>query len=163
MRMTLELQLPRDILTIPVARHLASNAMREVGVADECVGDVEVALTEACTNVLDHSGPGEAYQVQFSIDGNACSIRIIDVGLGFDSVGAGTVPAGPGAESGRGIALMRALMDRVHFDSGKEAGTLVHLQKALVYADDAPAARLLLAEDGQPDGTAEQPGESFTG
>jgi serine/threonine-protein kinase RsbW len=142
MRMTLELELPRDSLTIPLARHLASNAMREVGVREECVGDVEVALTEACTNVVDHAGPGSAYRVQFSIDGHDCSIRIIDVGPGFDSVDAGTVPAGPDAESGRGIALMRALMDRVQFESGREAGTLVHLQKDVVYSEDAPAKRL---------------------
>ncbi len=143
MRMTLELDLPRDTLTIPLARHLARNAMREVGVHEECVSDVEVALTEACTNVLDHSGPGDAYKVEFTIEGHVCSIRIIDVGEGFESAGAGTVQAEPGAESGRGIALMRALVDRVRFESGDEAGTVVHLHKDLVYAEDAPAKKLI--------------------
>lgn len=143
MRMTLELDLPRDSLTIPLARHLARNAMREIGVHDDCIGDIEVALTEACTNVLDHSGPGAAYQVAFTIDGHTCSIRIVDVGEGFDSEGAGTVPAAPGAESGRGIALMRALVDTVHFESGNDAGTVVHLHKGLVYAEDSPADKLI--------------------
>ncbi len=143
MRMTLELDLPRDSLTIPLARHLARNAMREIGVHDECIGDVEVALTEACTNVLDHSGPGDAYQVKFTIDGHVCSIRIIDVGDGFDSRDAGTLPASAGAESGRGIALMRALVDQVHFESGDDAGTVVLLHKNLVYAENSPANKLI--------------------
>lgn len=143
MRMTLELDLPRDSLTIPLARHLARNAMREIGVHEESISDVEVALTEACTNVLDHSGPGDAYQVEFTIDGHACSIRIIDVGDGFDSTDAGTIQAAEGAESGRGIALMRALVDQVHFESGDETGTVVILHKNLVYAEDSPANKLI--------------------
>ncbi|MEO7837156.1 MAG: ATP-binding protein [Acidimicrobiales bacterium] len=138
MRMTFELELPRDVISIPITRHLARNAMRAVGVADDCVGDVELALTEACTNVLDHAGPADAYAVHLTIDGPTCSIRIVDVGDGFDALGAGTVPAEPGAETGRGIALMRALMDQVRFESGPEAGTVVHLHKQLVFADDAP-------------------------
>lgn len=143
MRMTLELDLPRDSLTIPLARHLARNAMREIGVDDDCIGDVEVALTEACTNVLDHSGPGDAYQVDFTIDGNDCSIRIIDGGKGFDGTDAGTVPAGEVAERGRGIALMRALVDQVQFESGDDSGTVVLLHKNLVYAEDSPAGKLI--------------------
>ena len=141
--MTLELDLPRDSLTIPLARHLAGNAMREIGVNDDCVDDIEVALTEACTNVLDHSGPGDAYQVEFTIDGPEWSIRIIDVGAGFDSSTVGSVPAGPGAESGRGIALMRALVDQVHIDTGDQAGTVVLLHKNLVYAEDSPGDKLI--------------------
>lgn len=143
MRMTLELDLPRDSLTIPLARHLARNAMREIGVQDECMGDVEVALTEACTNVLDHSGPGDAYQVEFTIEGHTCSIRIVDVGDGFDSTDAGIVPAGAGAESGRGITLMRALVDQVQFESGDDAGTVVLLHKNLVYAENSPVNKLI--------------------
>lgn len=143
MRMTLELDLPRDSLTIPLARHLARNAMREIGVDDDCIGDVEVALTEACTNVLDHSGPGDAYQVDFTIDGHACLIRIIDVGKGFDSTDAGTVQAASGAERGRGITLMRALVDQVEFESGDEAGTVVLLHKNLVFSEGSPAGKLM--------------------
>lgn len=143
MRMTLGLELPRDSLTIPLARHLARNAMREIGVDDDCIGDVEVALTEACTNVLDHSGPGDAYQVEFTIDGPACFVRIVDVGEGFDSAHAGTVPAAAGAESGRGIALMRALVDQVEFKSGDEAGTVVLLHKNLVFSEGSPAGKLI--------------------
>ena len=61
MELSLVLCLPRDEKTVQVARHIVRHAMREVGVAAECVSDVEVALSEACTNVLVHSGPGDEY------------------------------------------------------------------------------------------------------
>ncbi len=161
MRMTLELELPRDNVTVPLARHLARSALKAVGVHEECVSDVEVAITEACTNVIDHSGPGDAYNVQLRLEDHVCSIRIIDLGAGFDTDGAGDVEAGPGDESGRGIALMRALMDMVQFESGTEAGTLVHLQKTLVYKDGAPATKLADPDQAAPDGTTD--GEPATG
>lgn len=143
LRMALELELPRDSISIPLARHLAGNALREVGVIEDCIADVVLALTEACTNVLDHSGPGDAYEVHLSIEGRTCVLRIVDVGEGFDGAGAGTVEAAPGAENGRGILLMRALMDGVHFEVGKEAGTVVRLHKELLFSDDAPVVKLL--------------------
>ncbi|HUR17367.1 MAG TPA: ATP-binding protein [Acidimicrobiales bacterium] len=55
----------------------------------------------------------------------------------------GDPKVGAGAESGRGIVLMRALVDRVQFQSGDEAGTVVMLHKNLVYAEGSPASRLI--------------------
>jgi serine/threonine-protein kinase RsbW len=59
MEITLGLTLPRDELTVPVARHVVRTALDRVGVDGACVHDVVVALSEACTNVLLHAGPGE--------------------------------------------------------------------------------------------------------
>jgi serine/threonine-protein kinase RsbW len=56
MELSLALTLPRDEQTVPVARHIVRNAMDQVGVEETCVYDVELALSEACTNVLLHSG-----------------------------------------------------------------------------------------------------------
>src|SRR5438309_1235153 len=115
----LVLALPRDELSIPIARHICRDAMTRVGVVDECKGDIEVALTEACTNVLLHSGPGDDYEVRLQLDDELCTIRVVDAGRGFD---ASAVAADPGesAESGRGVLLMRALVDRVLFTSRPE-------------------------------------------
>ncbi len=149
MEINLGLLLPRDALSIPVARHICRQAMREVGVEDSCVSDIEVALTEACTNVLEHSGPADEYEVQVTIDDEDCIIRVIDTGRGFDSDALGAGASDLRAEGGRGIELMRALVDRVKFESKPEAGTVVHLQKALCYADGDSAHRLLLRSQGR--------------
>lgn len=136
------LVLPRDGVSIPVARHICRFALREVGVTPDSVGDIEVALAEACTNVLDHSGPGDEYEVHFSMDDGKCEIRVVDAGHGFDGDSLGRTASDVSAERGRGIELMRALVDNVKFESKQEAGTVVHLEKALTFVDGSPVARL---------------------
>ena len=137
MELSLALTLPRDEQTVPVARHIVRNAMEQVGVEETCVYDVELALSEACTNVLLHSGPGDQYKVRLDLEDRLGVIRVIDVGRGFDSArlqAEGTVPE---AERGRGLGLMQALVDRVDFTSRREAGTVVTLEKVLDYHDEA--------------------------
>ena len=110
--------------------------MAEIGVAEEHIDDIAVALTEACTNVLKHSGPGDEFEVSLEVDDDDCIIRVVDTGRGFDSTSLGFNHADSSAEQGRGIELMRALVDSVKFISKPEAGTVVHLEKTLQYDDE---------------------------
>jgi serine/threonine-protein kinase RsbW len=132
----LTLALPRDELSVPVARRVLSQAMGVLGVDGDVTSDIEVALTEACTNVLDHAVDAEEYEVSAGIDGDKCVIEVVDRGGGsFDGTGLGHTEAELGAEEGRGIQLMRALVDRVHFTNRAQVGTVVHLEKQLVWSD----------------------------
>ena len=137
MELSLALTLPRDEQTVPVARHLVRNAMEQVGVDESCVYDIELALSEACTNVLLHSGPGDQYKVRLDLEDRLGVIRVIDVGHGFDSARLQAEDALPEDERGRGLGLMQALVDRADFTSRPEAGTIVTLEKALTYRDEA--------------------------
>jgi serine/threonine-protein kinase RsbW len=137
---TLTLCLPRDEQTVTMARHIASSAMDEIGVDEDAVHDIAVALTEACTNVLKHSGPGDEYEVTLEVDDQQCTIRVVDTGHGFDSAALGLAHADSSAEQGRGIELMRALVDQVRFISRPEAGTVVHLEKSIAYNRDSLVA-----------------------
>jgi serine/threonine-protein kinase RsbW len=137
MELSLALTLPRDEQTVSVARHIVRNAMQQVGVEENCVYDFELALSEACTNVLLHSGPGDQYVVRLDLEDARGVIRVVDIGHGFDSARLREEGARPEAERGRGLALMQAFVDRVDFTSRAEAGTIVTLEKALTYADNA--------------------------
>lgn len=151
-RVTLSLQLPRDRLSVPVARHLVAAAMDEVGVVPEDGEAVKLAMTEACANVIDHSGPGDVYDLAVTLGPTACHIRVVDVGRGFDHAALAMDMATVDAEHGRGVALMHALVDQVRFESEPEQGTVVHLVKRLRFDDSAPARRLMLqASGGKPD------------
>ena len=141
--MNVSLSLPRDELTVPIVRHFCSNAMEELGVAETCRGDILLALTEACTNVIDHSRNGREYEVCLTLDEHRCSIRVKDVGAGFD-VSDHTGPIDLTAEAGRGIDLMHALVDRVSFETAPEEGTVVHLYKELDFVDGHPVRERLL-------------------
>jgi serine/threonine-protein kinase RsbW len=137
MELSLALTLPRDEQTVPVARHLVRNAMELVDVEPDCVYDFELALSEACTNVLLHSGPGDQYVVRLDMEDQIGRIRVIDVGRGLDSARLRAGDPLPEAERGRGLGLMQTLVDRVQFSTRPEAGTIVTLEKALTYRDGA--------------------------
>src|SRR4051812_45430605 len=119
--------LPRDSLSVPVARRVLNASMRTLGVAEDCLTDIEIALTEACTNVLDHAADGDEDAAGAGVDDRYCVIEVVDPGRGFDADRLDQAEADPSAEEGRGIQLIRALVDRVHFRSRPERGMIVHL------------------------------------
>lgn len=143
MEIKFTLQLPRDALSVPVVRRVLNSCMQTLGVAEDCLTDIEIALTEACTNVLDHAAQGDEYEVVAGLDDNRCVIEVVDTGRGFDADRLGHADADLSAEEGRGIQLIRALVDKVHFRSRAESGTIVHLEKDLVYVDGSALQRLV--------------------
>jgi serine/threonine-protein kinase RsbW len=142
----LTLALPRDELSVPVVRRLLKQSLAVLGVERTVTDDIELALTEACTNVLDHAGESDEYDVSAGIDGDACVIEILDRGRGFDGDRHGLIEADTAAEEGRGIQLIRALVDDVRFASRDGSGTVVHLEKRLSFCDTAVISRL---QDGE--------------
>jgi serine/threonine-protein kinase RsbW len=138
----LALALPREELSVPVVRRVLKASLEALGVETVVVHDIEVALTEAVTNVLDHATHGEEYEVSAGIDGDICVIEIVDRGGGFDGSKLGHGDADPTAEEGRGIQLMRALVDKVTFTSIPTVGTVVHLEKRLEWKDNSAIKRL---------------------
>jgi serine/threonine-protein kinase RsbW len=137
MEVNLVLCLPRDTQIVPIVRHLVGTALGEFGVTEECRADVELAVTEACANVLDHSDGDDEFEVRVGVDQDRCQIRVIDNGHGFDFSTLAS-ETDPSSERGRGVQLMRALVDKIRFESEPEAGTVVHLVKMLDFAPGAP-------------------------
>src|SRR5215813_7909850 len=77
------LMFPRETVSVPVVRRVLGDTLRELGVDDESVADLLLAVTEACTNVLQHSGQGHRYEVVASISENGCLVEVVDSGAGF--------------------------------------------------------------------------------
>ena len=138
MEISFKLCLPREAASVPVVRHLCRDSLLKLGVTGECVSDIELAVTEACTNVLDHAvGTDAEYEVGVEIKDEICQIRIMDTGEGFDHSDVGHVSSAHSAESGRGVFLMRALVDDLDFASEPEQGTVVRLVKSLSLESDS--------------------------
>lgn len=144
--LTFSLLLPRDEVSVPIVRRMCRGALEDLGVAAECVHDVQLAVTEACTNVLKHAdGTGEDYEVNIDIDDRECVIRVVDSGGGFTYEEFGREIAHGSAESGRGIHLMRSLVDSMTFESRPSRGTVVHLHKTLDMTNGSVLQRLVKA------------------
>jgi serine/threonine-protein kinase RsbW len=75
---------PREAISVPVVRHVLGDALTRIGVDDDCIADLLLAVTEACTNVLRHSGHGRRYEVVAEIRKNRCMLEVVDTGRGFN-------------------------------------------------------------------------------
>jgi serine/threonine-protein kinase RsbW len=133
MEINFSLRLPRDASTVPLVRAMCRDAMTRLGVTADTEADVALAVTEACANVVLHAAEGtEEYEVRIEFRDDWCHIRVVDTGGGIDPARLQQISMpGTTGEDGRGIALMRLLVDAVDFESRPEDGTIVHLQKHL--------------------------------
>lgn len=77
---------PRDAISVPVMRHVLGDTLRKLGLHEDSISDLLVAVTEACTNVLQHSGQGRGYEVVAIVGKNRCVLEVVDNGRGFDPV-----------------------------------------------------------------------------
>ena len=133
-------RLPVDAQSLPLIRGLVRQTLQHLGVASAGIDEILLALSEACANVVQHAGEHEEYQVDVSIDDQVCRISVLDDGRGFDvDALAAEAPRSP-LEGGRGVQLMRALVDRLAFVRDEDGRHRVSLEKRLV---PSPKLRLL--------------------
>src|ERR1700722_16718724 len=75
---------PREALSVPVMRRVLGDTLGRLGVDEGSIADLLLAVTEACTNVLRHSGQGRGYEIVVRVSGDSCQLEVIDRGRGFD-------------------------------------------------------------------------------
>lgn len=75
---------PREALSVPVMRHMLGDSLRALGAEDQGVADLLLAVTEACTNVVRHGGPGRRYEVVASVGRAGCRVEVVNTGRAFD-------------------------------------------------------------------------------
>jgi serine/threonine-protein kinase RsbW len=152
MRLSFALRLPSDGADLHAARVRVRAQLRALDVVGEDCDDVTLALTEACSNVIDHAGSSGEYDVVVDLAGNTCEVRVVDPGRGLRGPIAIRRPASD-AERGRGIALMHALMDEVRVVSVPGRGTTVRLLKRVRFETAADAGAAQDVEGTQPSPT----------
>jgi serine/threonine-protein kinase RsbW len=130
-RINLALCLPLDTASVRIARRVAACALAAVDADPRCLADIELALSEACANVVEHAAAGDEYDVHLTIDGEVCRLSITDGGAGFPLHDLDEEMVSADRVRGRGIALMRALVDEVAFQREPDGGTTVRLVKTM--------------------------------
>jgi serine/threonine-protein kinase RsbW len=109
--------------------------------------DVELALREALDNAVVHGNqedPKRRVHIRCRCGpGNEISIVVTDQGEGFDfrKILGNNIPLDPASEHGRGIQLMKAYIDDVHFERD---GSEVHLRKRL--ANPVPFVKAMIGK-----------------
>jgi serine/threonine-protein kinase RsbW len=114
------LTIPAKAEYITLARLALSGLSGLRPLDEDALGDMKLAVTEACTNSVRHGyndGDG-VVEVIYELQSDRLVVEVADDGPGFDA--AGDRPMGDGlAEGGLGIAIIKAVSDE--FEAGKHA------------------------------------------
>ena len=125
------LELPNDIRSI---EHAVEYVMRHCSTCCDYARrfnlNFRVGLSEALSNAMlygNDSDPEKRVRVEVTVRMEEISVRITDQGVGFDPsmVPDPTLPDNISKTGGRGIFLMRSLMDEVRFNDQGNSVTLV--------------------------------------
>jgi len=127
----LECSLPSEVTAISPFVDKLMLLLTNCGCVPEGVSDVEIALREALANAIlhgNHEDRRKHVHVTCRCEPDEVSIAVKDEGNGFDTdnVPDPTAPQNIGSIHGRGIHVIRALMDEVRFDEG---GAVIHMKK----------------------------------
>jgi len=124
---------PSDVEYLEKIEKTSAKIAAAAGFDESTVDDISIALTELVNNAIHHGNKNDINKkvtVSFKVDEKKLSISISDQGAGF-SPSAINDPIHPDnlmADNGRGIYLVRALMDDVDYKIN-ETGTDVIISK----------------------------------
>jgi serine/threonine-protein kinase RsbW len=139
----LERSLPSEVEAISPFVDELMVLIRKCGCVPEGETGVEIALREALANAIihgNHENPRKYVHVTCRCEPEKVSIAVTDEGRGFDinKLADPTAPENIDSDHGRGIYLMKALMDDVRFEEG---GVVVRMRKSASQAAAKDAHR----------------------
>ena len=130
------LTIPSDLRLLPLARRFVEGACQVAGLDDRSTHAVVVAADEATNNVIRHAHRGDTsaqFQIQCCLCPEGIEIRLLDEGAPFDIA---AVPHLDPAElriGGRGVYLMRTIMDELSCHPRGERGNTLRMVKRCPY------------------------------
>jgi serine/threonine-protein kinase RsbW len=134
----MELRLPSRLEYLSVVDKLVEGVCELLELREDETIAIVTSAIEACTNAIQHGHEYDASKIftcVVELDGDRIAITVTDAGKGFDvKTVIAADPTNPESllkSRGRGIFIMRSMMDSVDFDVRKPVGTRVHLVKFL--------------------------------
>jgi serine/threonine-protein kinase RsbW len=123
-----KLKFSSDTMYLEKVEKLSSKVARLAGLSESHSDDLGIVTTELVNNAIHHGNkndPDKDVQIIFIIDEDKIELRIQDEGNGFspEELKDPLAPENLFSESGRGIFLIRNLMDSLEFkfsDTGTE-------------------------------------------
>jgi putative Holliday junction resolvase len=146
----LQVSIPGSIEYLPLVDTVCQAFCGWAGVEREIADQIAMAAVEGATNAAVHGNKCQrSKKVNVLFEKTRCEIivTVTDEGEGFDvdSVPDPTDEANLMKESGRGIFIMRQVMDTVEFDRPESGGTVVRMAKTI---DFGGGGRILCVDYG---------------
>jgi serine/threonine-protein kinase RsbW len=128
------LSIPSQERHMDLADMAISYIVSDMGFDEETGDQISLAAIEAVSNAIKHGNkndPEKTVQLRFYIEQDRLTVSVSDHGSGFDleCVEDPLDPENLMKPCGRGIFLMRSLMDRVIYSIDEDCGTEVQLVK----------------------------------
>lgn len=127
---TIKMEISSNPDYIGVIRLTTSGIANKVGFSIDDIEDIKVAVSEACTNALKHSGD-KIFHIIFTILENGIEIEIRDNGKGYNVDSIEKPDLLNPKENGLGLFIIKTLMDEVIIESENNIGTIVRMTKYL--------------------------------
>jgi serine/threonine-protein kinase RsbW len=118
---TVRLTIPAKAEYITLVRLALSGLSQLRPLDDETLGDLKLAVTEACSNSVRHAyrdGREGAVQVSYELHSDRLVVEVCDEGEGFTAAASARSADGSLSEGGLGIAIIRELADELEFGPG---------------------------------------------
>jgi PAS domain S-box-containing protein len=136
----LRFRLPLDPPRLLRARERVRDYLFQHRLSDDAVDSAVLALEEAWTNAVRHSGATDDMEIVVCFDGTDLVAEVRDKGSGFDVASFDPhAPPDPLATCGRGLFLMASLMDELELRSEDGLHVRMALRGALTDGHDRPA------------------------
>lgn len=120
---TFTLDVPSTTKNLALIREFVTKIAEQAGLSDAEVGQLELAVDEACSNVIEHAyGEDATKQVMIRavFDEETLRIHVIDTGRGFEPSAVEQQDLkdliAKRRTGGLGMRLIKQLMDEVHYD-----------------------------------------------
>ncbi|HZT16706.1 MAG TPA: ATP-binding protein [Gaiellaceae bacterium] len=108
--------------------------LRDGAIPPEVLGDLKLALTEACTNSVRHAyaGGGGTVEIVYELHPDRLVVVVSDEGEGFEPGPSRTLEGEDlDAEGGLGIAIIEALSDELEITQREPGGSCLRFVKKL--------------------------------
>jgi serine/threonine-protein kinase RsbW len=122
-----EVELAPQTWTLAEARRFVGEVLARAAVSPSVQDELIVAVTEACSNVVSHAPGSGPYRLTVDVTDDRCLIQVRDNGPGFDPDTIGSVSLD--RNGGRGLLLIRALVDEVRFEQRRPGVTVTMIKK----------------------------------
>jgi serine/threonine-protein kinase RsbW len=120
---TFSLQVPSNTENLAMIRDFVNGIGMRAGLPASEVANLEMAVDEACANVIEHAyGPEvtKEVSVKATINDETVQIDVVDTGKGFDPGEISQLNldqlVAERKSGGLGMRLMKTLMDEVHYE-----------------------------------------------
>jgi serine/threonine-protein kinase RsbW len=120
---TITLTIPASAEFIILGRLALTGLARLRPLPDETLGDLKLALTEACSNSVRHAyrdGRDGTVEIRYELHVDRLAVEVCDDGEGFDIGRVGVDPEADLMEGGLGIAIIRSLADEFELGGGED-------------------------------------------